>query len=254
MRLGILIMAAGKGTRLKSKRAKVLHEIGGRPLLQHVTAAAAQVVSPQDIYAIVGHQADAVQAAVRATGVHFIVQPEQRGTGHAVQIAERGDARVRRADRFVGGCAAAAAGNDSGAAGLSHSRAGGDDHFVGCAGRSIRLRAHCAEEGRLPRRLLRIVEQKALTPAQQRIREINSGIYAFGRRRSLRHIGQLRDDNAHKELYLTDMARIWWTRASAWWPWWRPGHGGSWANTIAEMMELDRELRMATARRLMARG
>jgi len=83
-------MAAGKGTRLKSKRAKVLHEIGGRPLLEHVIAAAAQVVSPNDILVIVGHQAEAVQAAVRDTGVRFVVQVEQRGTGHAIQTTEPG--------------------------------------------------------------------------------------------------------------------------------------------------------------------
>ena len=68
MRLGIVIMAAGKGTRLKSKRAKVLHEIGGRSLVKHVIASAAQVVPPHDILVIVGHQAEAVQYAVRDTG------------------------------------------------------------------------------------------------------------------------------------------------------------------------------------------
>ena len=88
MRLGIVIMAAGKGTRLKSKRAKVLHEIGGRPLLRHVIDAAAQVVPPRDILVIVGHQAEAVQAAVGDTGVRFVLQAEQRGTGHALQCAE----------------------------------------------------------------------------------------------------------------------------------------------------------------------
>ena len=91
MRLGIVIMAAGKGTRLKSKRAKVLHEIGGRSLVKHVIASAAQVVPPHDILVIVGHQAEAVQYAVRDTGVRFAVQTEQRGTGHAIQIAEPGN-------------------------------------------------------------------------------------------------------------------------------------------------------------------
>src|SRR5579872_3239764 len=114
MRLGIVIMAAGKGTRLKSKRAKVLHEIGGKPLLCHVIAAAAQVVPPRDIVTVVGHQAEAVQAAVRNTGVRFVVQEEQRGTGHAVQCTERqtreydelivlsGDVPLLRAETIVG--------------------------------------------------------------------------------------------------------------------------------------------------------
>ena len=60
----LVIMAAGKGTRLKSKRPKVLHEIGGKPLLAHVIATARQIVSPENIYVIVGHQAESVRAAV----------------------------------------------------------------------------------------------------------------------------------------------------------------------------------------------
>ena len=84
---GIVIMAAGKGTRLKSKRAKVLHEIGGQPLLAHVIKAAQQIVAAEHIYVIIGHQADAVQAAVEPLGVKFVLQAEQRGTGHAIMCA-----------------------------------------------------------------------------------------------------------------------------------------------------------------------
>jgi bifunctional UDP-N-acetylglucosamine pyrophosphorylase/glucosamine-1-phosphate N-acetyltransferase len=87
MRLAIAIMAAGKGTRLKSKRPKVLHEIGGSPLLRHVIRAATQIVSPQDIYVIVGHEAERVKAAIGDTGVQFVLQAEQHGTGHAIQCA-----------------------------------------------------------------------------------------------------------------------------------------------------------------------
>ncbi|MGO4214363.1 NTP transferase domain-containing protein, partial [Terriglobus sp. YAF25] len=81
----VAIMAAGKGTRLKSKRPKVLHEIGGKPLLLHVIAAAKQVVQAGDIYVIVGHEADRVKDAVATEATHFVVQAEQRGTGHALQ-------------------------------------------------------------------------------------------------------------------------------------------------------------------------
>src|SRR5580704_8866757 len=88
MHLAIVIMAGGKGTRLKSKRAKVLHEIGGKALLRHVIASASQIVAPKDIYVVVGHQAAQVEAAVKDTGVHFVQQQEQRGTGHAVQTAQ----------------------------------------------------------------------------------------------------------------------------------------------------------------------
>src|SRR5271155_6044068 len=82
-RIAVAIMAAGKGTRLKSKHPKVLHEVGGKPLLAHVIAAASKVVPAQDVYAIVGHEADRVRQAVSHTGIHFILQKEQLGTGHA---------------------------------------------------------------------------------------------------------------------------------------------------------------------------
>src|SRR5262249_39739447 len=85
----IVIMAAGKGTRLKSRRAKVLHEIGGRPLLAHVVAAARNVVPARDIYVVVGYQAEAVRAGVVPMGVQFVLQSEQRGTGHAIMCARR---------------------------------------------------------------------------------------------------------------------------------------------------------------------
>src|SRR3981189_1660129 len=81
----IAIMAAGKGTRLKSKRPTVLHEIGGRARL-HPTAAAKTVVPADHIYCIIGHESDRVRAAVASTGVQFVLQPEQRGTGHAMQM------------------------------------------------------------------------------------------------------------------------------------------------------------------------
>ena len=103
----IAIMAAGKGTRLKSKHPKVLHEVGGRPLLAHVIAAARQVVPVADVYAIIGHEADLVRKKVADTGVNFVVQEPQRGTGHALMCARdalknydhvlvlSGDARLR---------------------------------------------------------------------------------------------------------------------------------------------------------------
>src|SRR5205807_7394177 len=86
-RVAVAIMAAGKGTRLKSKHPKVLHEVGGKTLLAHVIAAAKQVVPAKDIYAIIGHEAERVRQAVGETGVQFVVQEPQRGTGHALMCA-----------------------------------------------------------------------------------------------------------------------------------------------------------------------
>src|SRR3954471_2503827 len=86
-RIAIAIMAAGKGTRLKSLLPKVLHEVGGRPLLEHVIGAATRLVPPEDVYTIIGHEADRVRTAVAHTGVNFVLQAEQRGTGHALMVA-----------------------------------------------------------------------------------------------------------------------------------------------------------------------
>src|SRR5579863_1298838 len=86
-RIAVAIMAAGKGTRLKSKFPKVLHEVGGKPLLEHVIHAAVPVIPAKDVFAIVGHEADRVREAMKHTGVNFVLQAEQRGTGHALMVA-----------------------------------------------------------------------------------------------------------------------------------------------------------------------
>src|SRR5579863_3551601 len=86
-RVGIFIMAAGKGTRLKSKHPKVLHEVGGKPLLAYVIAAATKVIPAHDVFAVIGHEADRVRQAVADTGIGFVLQAEQKGTGHALMVA-----------------------------------------------------------------------------------------------------------------------------------------------------------------------
>src|SRR5271157_3209228 len=89
-RVAVAIMAAGKGTRLKSQLPKVLHEVGGKPLLEHVIRAAVRIVPAKDVYAIIGHEADRVRAAMQHTGVNFVLQAEQKGTGHALMVARDG--------------------------------------------------------------------------------------------------------------------------------------------------------------------
>src|SRR5262249_7975826 len=203
--LAIVIMAAGKGTRLKSKRAKVLHEIGGRPLLAHVVAAAKNVVPARDIYVVVGHQADAVRAAVAPMGVQFVLQSDQRGTGHAIMCARQqvqgykhilvlsGDVPLIRPETI---------------AGLR------DFHLSGKAAMTI-LTAEPRDPsgyGRVLRdggdKVKAIIEQKALSKAQQKLQEINSGIYAFATQPLCAHIDRLKTDNVHGEFYLTDMAAL----------------------------------------------
>ena len=88
-RFAVAILAAGKGTRLKSKHPKVLHQIGGRPLLEHVIAACVKLVAPADIYVVIGHEAERVRRATEHTAVNFVLQPEQRGTGDALMRAQQ---------------------------------------------------------------------------------------------------------------------------------------------------------------------
>jgi bifunctional UDP-N-acetylglucosamine pyrophosphorylase / glucosamine-1-phosphate N-acetyltransferase len=97
-------MAAGKGTRLKSKHPKVLHEIGGKPILAHVIATAQKVVPAKDIFVIIGHEAERVRAAMAGTGVNFVLQAEQRGTGHALMVARdalSGDGSKSKYDQVI---------------------------------------------------------------------------------------------------------------------------------------------------------
>src|SRR5256885_768557 len=84
----IVILAAGKGTRLKSSLAKVLHRAGGRSLIEHVVRAC-QLLKPRAMVAVVGHQAEEVSAILQPLGVQIVVQQPQRGTGHAMLVARR---------------------------------------------------------------------------------------------------------------------------------------------------------------------
>ncbi|MGE5323947.1 MAG: NTP transferase domain-containing protein, partial [Actinomycetota bacterium] len=203
----IVIMAAGKGTRLKSRRAKVLHQIGGKPLLAHVIAAAARIVPERDIYVVIGHQAEDVRTAVQNTGVQFVLQAEQRGTGHAImcareQIQSYSDILVLSGDVPLILPQT-----------IEKLR---DFHLAQKAAMTI-LTAEPSEPfgyGRIIRaargsaNVKAIVEQKALSKAQQKVREINSGIYAFAARPLFANIDRLTTDNPHGEFYLTDMAAL----------------------------------------------
>src|SRR3954449_3593492 len=82
----VVILAAGLGTRMKSRKAKVLHRAGGKSLVQHVVDTALELTGPERIFVVVGHQADEVRKAVTTPGIGFIEQREQKGTGHAVMV------------------------------------------------------------------------------------------------------------------------------------------------------------------------
>jgi len=247
-------MAAGKGTRLKSKFPKVLHEVGGKPLLEHVIHAAVRVLPAKDVFAIVGHEADRVREAMKHTGVNFVLQAEQRGTGHALMVAREalsgydhvivlsGDAPMMTAETI-----------EKLRDFHLHQQAAMTllsadlDNPTGY-GRVLRKRPGSAQ-------VLGIVEEKAATTAQKKIREINSGFYVFAIKDLYGSIGQLSTDNAHAEYYLTDMAQLLGKkrRSVVVWKTSNPSEvlGG---NTRAELADIDQQIRLAKCRQLMAEG
>jgi bifunctional UDP-N-acetylglucosamine pyrophosphorylase/glucosamine-1-phosphate N-acetyltransferase len=254
-RIAIAIMAAGKGTRLKSKHPKVLHEVGGKPILAHVIATAKKVVPAQDIFAIVGHEADRVREAVADTGVNFVVQAEQRGTGHAL-MAAREALSGSGYDQII-----VLSGDAPLITGETIKKLS-DFHTAQKAAMTL-LSADLDDPhgyGRVIRKgkgteVLAIVEEKSATPKQKKIREINSGFYAFNGPALYEHIDRLSTANAHGEYYLTDMADVF-HRARKKVVAIKTADAGEvlGSNTRAEMMDLDARLRLAKCRELMAEG
>ena len=253
-RVAIAIMAAGKGTRLKSKHPKVLHEVGGKPILAHVIAAAKKVVAAQDIFAIIGHEADRVRAAVADCGVQFVLQADQRGTGHALMVAREalspydqvivlsGDAPLITAETIQG------LSDFHAAQKATMTLLSAELQDPSGYGRVIRKSAKSPE-------VRAIVEEKAASAQQKKIREINSGFYAFSVGELYAHIGDLTTQNAHGEYYLTDMAGVFHRARKKVVAMKTPQAGevlGS--NTRAEMVDLDARLRMAKCLQLMNDG
>ncbi|MGA2145288.1 MAG: bifunctional UDP-N-acetylglucosamine diphosphorylase/glucosamine-1-phosphate N-acetyltransferase GlmU [Bryobacteraceae bacterium] len=249
----VVILAAGLGTRMKSRRAKVLHTAGGRTLIEHVVSTALELAPPERIFVVVGYQADAVRAAVRTPGIGFIEQSEQKGTGHALMVGRGalsklagylvvvyGDGPLLRAATLRSLIGAAAASDGAG----------------------VLLTAQMEDPtgyGRVMRggsnRVAAIVEQKAATPEQLAVRHANMGIYCYRADVFWRHVDEIRPDNPAGEYYLTDMVEIL-NRA---------GHSvvameiadpreclG--INNRVELAEVDRLLRERTARHWMLEG
>jgi bifunctional UDP-N-acetylglucosamine pyrophosphorylase/glucosamine-1-phosphate N-acetyltransferase len=258
-RIAIAIMAAGKGTRLKSKHPKVLHEVGGKPILAHVISTAKQIVPAEDIFVIIGHEAERVREAVGGTGVNFVLQAEQRGTGHALMVAREtlsgngnrynqvivlsGDAplitaaTVKKLSAF----------HTAQKAAMTLLSADLDNPYG--YGRVIRKGARGGAE------VQAIVEEKSATPRQKKIREINAGFYAFAAPGLYEHIGRLSTRNPHGEYYLTDMAEVF-QRARKKVVAIKTEDASEvlGTNTRAEMMVLDVRLRMAKCRALLEEG
>jgi bifunctional UDP-N-acetylglucosamine pyrophosphorylase / glucosamine-1-phosphate N-acetyltransferase len=203
MAFNVVIMAAGKGTRMKSELPKVLHRLAGRSLLQHVLQASA-ALAPARCIVITGHGADAVEGAVAASGARFVRQMPQLGTGHAVQQAlpELDD---RAATTLV-------LNGDVPLIRSATARALVD----ACAGRQLALLTVTLGDATGYGRILRgadgqvhgIVEQKDATLAQREIREVYTGILAAPTAALKRWLAALKNDNAQREYYLTDIVAM----------------------------------------------
>jgi bifunctional UDP-N-acetylglucosamine pyrophosphorylase/glucosamine-1-phosphate N-acetyltransferase len=200
----VVVMAAGKGTRMKSSKPKVLHRLGGRALAQHVIDTAAGVLA-RSVVVITGHGAQAVEAGLAAkagTALKYVRQEPQLGTGHAVQqalpvLADDGVTLVLSGDVPLTQVATLQALIDA------------------CGGEKLALltlaMADPAGYGRIVRDggvVKAIVEQKDATPEQRAINEIYSGIMAVPTRLLRGWLARLDNQNAQGEFYLTDVVKF----------------------------------------------
>ncbi len=206
MALAVIIMAAGKGTRMKSDLPKVLHRANGRPLVEYVLDTALSL-DPEKIVLIVGHQAELVKKATARYRIIAALQEPQLGTGHAVMQTESllndfngevlilsGDAPLVNAETLQKLIAF---------------------HRSSHAAATV-LTAELNDPtgyGRVIRELnsdhvLKIVEQKDASEQELVVREINSGVYVFDTRMLFEALGQINTNNAQQEYYLTDVFGI----------------------------------------------
>jgi bifunctional UDP-N-acetylglucosamine pyrophosphorylase / glucosamine-1-phosphate N-acetyltransferase len=249
----IVVLAAGLGTRMKSRKAKVLHQAGGLTLIEHVAATAAAVAPPERIAVVVGHQAELVEAALGGRGIRFVVQRQQLGTGDAVKACrELLEAAGGEVAILLGDCpllspatverlVSAQRGSNAAATVITTVLEDPSGY-----GRIVR-----AGDGSVAA----IVEHKAATAAERAIREINSGIYCFRGDLLWRHLDEIGTGNPAGEYYLTDIVEIF------------RRHGHTVAplliedpsellgiNTRAELAQVDSMLRARKVRQVMLDG
>lgn len=198
MTLNVVILAAGQGKRMRSRLPKVLHPVGGQPLLSHVLDCA-QALEPAAIHVVIGHGSEQIRAALEVPGLSWVVQDQQLGTGHAVAqvlpaIADDisllvlyGDVPLLR-PATLRPLLSDAAGDALALLTASLSEPTG-------YGRIVRDPAG---------RVVRIVEERDASAAERAIHEINTGIMAAPAGRLRRWVGQLDNRNAQGEYYLTD--------------------------------------------------
>ncbi len=200
MKPAVVVLAAGLGTRMKSRLAKALHPLAGRPLVQHVLSAAS-ALDPEKIILVLGHQADKVRKAVEKYRAEIVLQAEQLGTGHAVRQARE---EIEKASGpIVILCA--------------------DTPLLSAETLRMLIALHAKSRpavtlltavvqdpfgyGRIVRGksgVMRVVEEKDATASQKKIREVNAGIYCFEKKFLLSALSGLGKNNAQGEYYLPD--------------------------------------------------
>ncbi len=201
----VIILAAGLGTRMRSRRAKVLHRAGGMTLVEHVVNAASRIAPEERIVVVVGYQADGVKQALAHRRVRFAVQTEQKGTGHAVMAARDAVDHAGSVVVLYGDCPLI---SPQTLERLVEDQQRGDTA-------AAMLTTRLTDPTGYGRVLLdargnvrAIVEQKAASPEQLGIDLINPGMYCFRSDLLWKHIDELRTDNPAREYYLTDMVEI----------------------------------------------
>jgi bifunctional UDP-N-acetylglucosamine pyrophosphorylase / glucosamine-1-phosphate N-acetyltransferase len=203
--LALVILAAGKGTRMKSGLPKVLHPLMGRPMLEYVIKTA-KALRPQKSVIVIGHQAPQVQAVFSDFDGSFVLQSPQLGTGHALQTAQKALASFKGAVLVLSGDVPLIRKDtlrqlinrfQKDKAALALISTGLQNPFG--YGRIIR-------DSR--QRLLQIVEEKDATPAERSIQEINTGLYCFDSEFLFSSLAGLTRSNRQKEYYLTDLVRM----------------------------------------------
>jgi len=256
-RLAAIILAAGLGTRMRSARAKVLHALGGEPIIARVLQAIA-ALGPRPLVVVVGHQSREVEAAARraspAADLRFVLQEHLRGTGHGARCA------MAALPKAFGGEVLIAYGDmprvraDTLRAFLSeHRRRGAALSFIsaelaepGGYGRVVRDQSGAVQA---------VVEARDATPEQRALVEVNKGFYLASRRFLEAALADITPDNAAREYYLTDLvaiARARGARVEAWLTDVPAEFAG--INSRKELAEMEAEIRQAVNDRLMEAG
>lgn len=199
--LNIIILAAGKGTRMRSDLPKVLHAVGGKPILQHVVDAARQL-NPQKIIVVYGFGGEQVQQQTPGDDLHWVLQADQLGTGHAVQQAlphlpAQGKTLILLGDVPLVDVEV-----------CRQMLAQADQHLVV----QTFIKDDPAGYGRIVRNeaneVVAIVEHKDASAAQRAIQEVNTGIMAMPNAQLKSWLGKISNQNAQQEYYLTDIIAL----------------------------------------------